>query len=162
MAKPLTDDERAEIVELLERGLSCGAIAKQVGRSGDTVSRIARDVGHRFGRSNSLRAQEARSAYCAERRADIAAAATERAEQVLQRMEGPHRVFNFGGRDNTFNEEILDQPPVDAQRAMAQTIRDLMRTVIEIHRLDTKADEGVSDVDDWLRHQMGESVQVQT
>jgi transposase len=160
MAAPLTDDERTHIVELLEQGLSCAAIAKTVGRSPGTVSNIARSIGHRFGHSNAVRAHEARSAYSAERRAEIAAEATERAQKVLASFDGEFLAHNFGGKDNTYAEHLLPAPPVEAQRAMAQTFRELMRTVIDIHRLDTKADEGVSDVDDWLRHQMGDSVQV--
>ena len=44
--KPLTSDEKLEIVEVLKRGnLSHRAVAKQFNRSQSTVSQIARDAG---------------------------------------------------------------------------------------------------------------------
>lgn len=159
MAAPLTDDERQRIVDLCGQGLSCAAVAKQVGRSPDTVSRVARAAGHRFGHTNAARARETRSAYCAERRAAIAARITEEVEAMLDDLHGEFLVHNFGGKDNTYAEHTLDEPPVEAKRAIIQAVREGMRTVLDISRHDEKADEGASDVDDWLRHQMGPSVQ---
>jgi transposase len=157
VAKPLTDDERQQIIDLCEQGRSCRDIAAQVGRSHDTVSRIAKEIGHRFGRTNLSRAQEARSAYSAEKRAELAARATERAQEVLERMSGPYLVFNFGGRDNTYEEHTLEEPPTEAVRAMAQTFRDLMRTVLDVDRHDNRNDEGLAAVDQWLRDIVGGS-----
>lgn len=151
MAQPVTDDERAEIIALIQSGQSCKAVAKTVGRSPDTISRIARSIGWTFGRTNLERARETRSAYCAERRAEIAATATEKAERLLAEMEEPFVAFNFGGKDNTYNEHHLDRPPTDAVRAMVQSFRDLMRTVIDIDRHDNQAEDGISAVDQWLR-----------
>lgn len=155
MAAKLTDDERAEIVRLIESGKPCRDIAKQVGRSADTISRIARSIGWTFGRPNLARAREAQSAYSAERRAELAAKATERAQEMLAKMDGRYLVFNFGGKDNTYEEHELEEPPVDALRAMAQTFRDLMRTVLDIDRHDNRADEGMAAVDQWLRDMIG-------
>lgn len=155
MAKPLTDDERERILELIRAGKGCAEIAREVGRAVDTVSRIAKTIGHQFGKTNLARAHDARSAYSAERRAAIAARATERAEQMLERWEQPYLVFNFGGRDNDYNEHELVEPPVEAKRAMAQTFRDLMRTVLDIDRHDNRADEGLAAVDEWLRGMLG-------
>lgn len=155
MAKPLTPDERDRIVALLATGATCRQIADQVGRSPDTVSRIAKDVGHTFGQLAGAHAREARSAYCAERRAGIAARATERAEQLLERMEGEFLVFNFGGKDNTYEEHRLEEPPVEAVRAMAQTVRDLVRTVLDIDRHDNRDEGDLAAVDRWLRDLVG-------
>lgn len=158
MAKPLTDDERDQIVTLIEAGKGCREIAEATGRSRSTVSGIAKEIGHTFGQSNLTRAHEARSAYSAEKRAELAAKATERAEQMLAKMEGAYLVFNFGGKDNDYNEHTLSEPPTEAQRAMAQTFRDLMRTVLDIDRHDNRADDQLSAVDDWLRSMIGEAV----
>lgn len=157
MAKPLTDDERAEIIELIQSGKPCREIAKQAGRSADTVSRIAQSIGWTFGHPNLARAREAQSAYSAERRALLAARATERAEEMLASMDGRYLVFNFGGKNNTYEEHELDEPPIEAKRAMAQTFRDLMRTVLDIDRHDNRAEEGLAAVDQWLRDMLGEA-----
>ncbi len=155
MAKPLTDDEREHIVALIHQGHSANEIARQTQRSADTVSRIARSIGWRFGHTNLAHAHEARSAYTAERRASIAARLTEEVEQILIDLHRPHLAFNFGGKDNTYEEHLLDEPPVDAKRAMVQSISTLMRTVLDIDRHDNRADSGASAVDDWLRSIVG-------
>ncbi len=156
MAAPVTDTERDQIIALIESGKSARDIAKQTGRSTSTISNIAKSIGHRFAQSNLARAHEARSAYSAERRAELAARATERAEQMLAKMEGEYLVFNFGGKDNDYNEHTLEQPPTEALRSMAQTFRDLMRTVLDIDRHDNRADDGIAAVDQWLRGLIGE------
>lgn len=163
-ATPLTDDERDRIIELIRSGLSRRTIAKETGRSTTTITRVAAEIGHDWlsaadarTQSSLARAHEARSAFSAERRAELAATATLRAQEMLEGWAKPYLVFNFGGKDNDYNEHTLDEPPIEAKRAMAQTFRDLMRTVIEIDRHDNRADEGIAAVDQWLRDMLGEA-----
>lgn len=161
MAKPLTNQERDEIARLLEAGQSHAEIARTVGRATGTIANIAKSIGWSGDQSRALRvrkANENRSAYSADRRAELAARATERAQEMLERWEAPYLVFNFGGRDNDYNEHQLAEAPIEAKRAMAQTFRDLMRTVIEIDRHDNRQDEGLSAVDEWLRGIVGDAV----
>lgn len=142
MAKALTDQERARIVELIQSGKGCVETSKIVGRSPDTVSRIANAIGHRFGETNLSRAHASRSAYCAERRAAIAERLVEEVDLLLDELHGEYLVFNFGGKDNTYEEHLLSEPPTEVKRALVQSVRDAMRTVIEIDRHDAKTDEG--------------------
>lgn len=151
MPAPISDNERQRIIQLLNDGHSYATIANQTSRGTSTISRIAQSIGHQAGQTNVARAHEARSAYSAERRAAIAAKATEEAERLLKELHDQHLVFNFGGRDNDYNEHLLAEPPVDAKRAMVQSFRELMRTVLDIDRHDNKADEGLAAVDQWLR-----------
>jgi hypothetical protein len=157
MAKPLTQEERDEIIDLLPTGKSAREIAAHTGRSVDTVSRLARSVGHAFGQTNLARAHEARSAYSAERRAESAARAQELADKLLGKASGKYLVFNFGGRDNDYNEHELEEPPVEALRQIAASYRDLMRTVLDVDRHDNRNDENLSAVDEWLRTIVGEA-----
>lgn len=39
-----------------------------------------------------------------------------RSEQVLDTIDGPYLVYNFGGKDNTCEEHTLAKPPVEVQR----------------------------------------------
>lgn len=158
MAKPLTDDEKQHIVELIQSGKGCAEIAREVGRAVDTVSRIAKTIGWTFGKTNLARAHEARSAYSSERRAELAARATEEADRLLRELHGEYMVFSFGGKDNTFNAKVLEEPPIEAKRAMIQGFRELIRTVIDIDRHDSRNDEGASAVDEWLRGIVGDAV----
>lgn len=155
---PVDDTERQAIIELIRTGLSRNQVAKQAGRSTSTITRIGESIGWDWlsavderTQSSLARAHEARSAFSAERRAMIAARLTAESEELLDGLHGPYLVFNFGGKENDYNEHTLSDPPVEAKRQIVQTVRDAMRTVIDIDRHDNRADEGLAAVDEWLR-----------
>jgi hypothetical protein len=155
MAKRLTDAERQEIIDLLPTGASARELAKRTGRSVDTISRIARSVGHEFGRTNLVRAREARSAYGAEARAELAAAAVEEISRLLGDMRKPHVAFSFGGKDNSYNERHFPEPDARSKRELAAAAGALGRMLMDIVRHDERADEVGSDFDEWLREKIG-------
>jgi transposase-like protein len=144
VAAKLSDDERQRIIELCEQGKSCRDIAAETGRSKSTVAALANEIGHRFGQSNASRAHEARSAYSAERRAEIAARATVEAELLLDQLHGEYLVFNFGGRDNTYEEHTLTGPPVEAKLNLMRAFQLAMRTVLDIDKHDNREEHGES------------------
>lgn len=156
MAKAVDEDERQRIIAAFDTGATCNAIAKEFKRSPDTISRIAASVGFQFGHTNLARAHEAKSSYGAEARARLAQLATERAVTALERMEGRYLVFNFGGRDNTYEEHELSEPPVEALRGLAATVRDLVRTVLDVDKHDNRSGEDLVAVDAWLVAMEGE------
>lgn len=147
----LSDDERRQIVEAIQTGEGCKEIADRFGRSTDTVSRIASTIGWRFGELNRKRMHDARSAYAAERRARIAQRLTEESERLLDALSQPFTVYNFGGKDNTFNQHKFDTAPLPARAETVRTIGVAMRTVMEIDKHDNASDEGMAAVDQWLR-----------
>lgn len=152
MAKPVTPDERAHIVDLLHEGHTCGHIAKTVHRSNDTISRIAAAEGHRFGESNLARAHEARSAYAAEARGEVASAALERARQLLAEYEATQPVVS-----GTADGPVVVEVKLDArgQKDRAQAASTLMRTVLDIDRHDNAGGRDVSAMDQWLQAMTG-------
>ncbi len=138
MAAKLTDDEKHQIATLCAAGMSCNAIAAEVGRSPSTVSAIAKANGHSFGHLNQARAHEARQYYTAEARAEIAALATRRAQELLDGFDDKQPVV-IGGAQPEVRELDLD---AKGQKDRAQAAQLLMRTVIDIDRHDRKADAG--------------------
>lgn len=66
-------------------------------------------------------ATQARMAELAVRRLEIADRFLEEAEELLDKIHGPFRVFSFGGKENTYNEHTLDGPP-------SADIRNLMQS----------------------------------
>ncbi len=130
----VTDSERARIIAAFDSGKSCRQLASDFKRSPSTISAIAKDVGHEFGRSNLVRAQEAKAAYDDERRANLLIETVGQAERVLGQLFEPGVVFNFGGRDNTYNEREVDKPPPREQREISQTYKNLMSVVLEMDK----------------------------
>lgn len=155
MGRPIADTERQAILDLLPTGKSCRQIADEVGRSPNTVARVAKSVGHQWGRVNLARAASASKAYGAERRAERLAKIDERISRILERMGQPHTAFNFGGKDNTLATLELDEPDSDALRQYASAVAQLSRAEMEVVKHDERADGDVSAVDDWLRDRIG-------
>lgn len=157
MPKKISEKERQAIVDLLPTGKSCREIAREVGRSPSTVGKVAREEGHTFGHLNLLRAYEARKAYGKEHRSELVAQLHEKILGMLSHFEGEHLVYNFGGRDNEYNEHLLKDPPVDVKQTAAKTIHLLQKTIIETLKYD-EPKEGVevgSDFDRWMEETYG-------
>jgi len=148
MATPITDEERARVKELHAQGMSRNDIARVINRSGDTVSKIAREAGLSFDRSMTIAATNARQADMAAERVRLTERLLEAADQALDAIKGPVVVYSFGGRDNTFAEETLDHAPVDmintAIRA-GKTAHDAMSRIVE--RESGHLEEAVSFLD---------------
>lgn len=141
VAKRISDTERERIIAEFATGKSCNQIAKEFGRSNNTISRIARDAGHKFAQVNAERAREINRGYTAERRAKIRLSTVQVIEDRLGEFNAPTLVYNFGGKDNDYNEHTLDKPDARTMRDLAQTIATLWRVVESID----KAEQGESD-----------------
>lgn len=168
MAAPLSDEQRQQVIDLINAGHSRNQVAKRSGRGTSTVTRIAAELGHDWlaqsdarTQASLTRAHAASSAYSAEHRATSAARNQELIRQIQDRFfDDQERALTVGTGEGTSSVKKFSLA-VD-QRAMAdaaKAIHTLQRTVLDIDRHDNRADQGASDVDDWLRHQMGESVQ---
>lgn len=152
MAKPVSDQERARIVEALSTGKSCNAIAKEFHRSPSTISTIATAEGHRFGHSNLARAHEARSNYCAEVRGEVGRAAVELAKRLLAEFDEVQPVVS-GSADGP----VVVRVELDArgQKDRAQAMSTLVRTVLDIDKHDNAGDQDAAAVDAWLAAMTG-------
>lgn len=115
MAK-LTDAERARILDLHAQGLSRNAIARETGRGAATVSRTLAAAGRTMDRSSTKQATEARQIDLAASRVELAQKMMQRAHTILDGLDGPYTVYNFGGKDNTYNEHTFTTPPIEVQR----------------------------------------------
>lgn len=148
MPKPLTEDERTRIVNLLTEGKSYREIAQNIGRSHGAIGKIARSIGHRSGRTNLARARDAKSAFCAERRALAAARAQERLEELLEGMGADQPVIVQTPKGPV----RLDVPPdARAQRDRASAAATLNRLVLDTDRHDNQAGIGMSQLEAFAR-----------
>lgn len=114
----VTDEERAEIRRLHAEGHGRNEIARFIGRGLRTVSIQAQKMGLTFDRTMTEEATRARMADLAEKRTILAEALTDDALRLSAQMWEPTVVFNIGGKDNTYTEEPVDEPPAADKRAL--------------------------------------------
>lgn len=120
--RPVEPQKRAEIISLFAEGLSRNAIARRAGVAGATVSKICADEGLAFDRSKTALAVRAHQIDLAEARVLLAKKIAVRADELLEDMDAPMFVHNFGGRENTYVEELIDSPTVEARQRMMTAV----------------------------------------
>jgi len=117
---PVTDEDRAEIIRLHGEGKGRNEIARLVGRAQRTVSVICAEEDLVFDTSMTEDATRARVAQLAALRADAAVDLLLDALKLTQQMWEPATIYNFGGKDNSFNSREVDEPPTaDKKNLMA-------------------------------------------
>lgn len=149
-APPVTDAERARIRELHAQGLSCTRIAAEIGRSKSAVTRQCQAMGLEFDRAQTRTATAAKVADNASRRAEISRRFLEKSADLLDQMDQPHTAFNFGGKDNTYEEHEFSKPPADALRTLMQAAGQAFDKHLAQDKHDSAGEEGGSAVDRWL------------
>jgi hypothetical protein len=153
--RPITDEDYEAVRDLHAQGLGRNAIARQIHRSGRTVSKLAAELGLSFDRSPTAIATEARVADGRARRAALAQALLEDAERMRLSLFAPCTIRNFGGKDNTYAEKKIDQPPFRDQRDIMSSIGIAIDRAVKLDAYD-KLDESMSGVDAWLAAMTGE------
>jgi hypothetical protein len=152
---PLSDRKRRAILADIEAEAdSCRGIAAKHGVSRTTVSDLAKKNGFAFGRQQTKRATEAAVVDAKARRAEISRKFLEKADKLLDQMDRPHLVFNFGGKDNDYNERLLDAPPTADLRNLMTSAAIAFDKHMAADRHDND-DQGLAAVDAWLRTMLG-------
>ena len=99
-----------QLTDLHAQGLTLTACAKELGRSTTAVSRRAKTLGLLWDRSQTKVATAANVADNKAKRAAIEAGLLDDVQRLRGQLFAPCKAFNFGGKDNTYNEVALDQP----------------------------------------------------
>ncbi|MFH8345026.1 helix-turn-helix domain-containing protein [Streptomyces sp. NPDC018045] len=117
MREPITDADRNQVRRLHAAGKTRNQIAREIGRSGSTVSKIARDLNLSFERGPEvIAATEARRIDLAARRQQLAEMLHQDAERLRAQLWEPCTIGAFGGKDNQWSEVTLDRPQFSDQR----------------------------------------------
>lgn len=74
-----------------------------------------------FSRAQTAVAVQARSIDLAAGRPRLAEKMLDRAERMLDDLDGSYLVYAFGGKDNLYNEQELVKPAVEVQRTAVTT-----------------------------------------
>lgn len=118
--------------KLHRKGLSCSAIAREMGVSRPTISRTAKKLGLSFERTKLIAATEARIADLAAFRVAEAEALARDAQRIREQLWRPYIAWSIGGRDNIFTSHELDQPDVPAQLSIMRAAQTAWATSMKL------------------------------
>jgi transposase len=148
---------REEIRALHAQGVPRNEIARRLGIGTRTVSVYATRLGLTFDNAEMTEvATRVRKAQLAARRMDLAEALQEDAERLTEQMWEPAKVYAFGGKDNTYEERPVDEPPADAKKALMGAAGMAIDRSLKLVPPETDQ-QGLAAVDQWLRGMMGGS-----
>lgn len=122
--KPISASKRARIVDELRKGGKLAAIARANGVSPTSVKviRIAEGLQPLPTDESKIRAAKARDVMLLDarrRRAKLMVDLLEDAEKLRARLWAPAKVFGFGGKDYSYVEHAVTEPPFkDKQNLM--------------------------------------------
>jgi len=136
----ISEDQKAEVLALHAEGLARNEIARRVGIAAGSVTNICRAEGLTFDRSETKQATEARAVDLAAGRIRLAEKMLAASEGMLDVIDGPYEVYNFGGKDNTFESRVLDSAPVEVRRNIITTAG---ITFDKLTRIVEKSDTGL-------------------
>lgn len=144
----ISETQKAEVLALHAQALSRNEIARRVGISAGSVTNICRAAGLTFDRSETKQATEARTVDLAAGRVRLAEKMLAASEDMLDRIDDEYVVYNFGGKDNTFEQRTLDSAPVEVRRNVITTAGitfDKLTRIVE--KSDTGLEQAVGVID---------------
>lgn len=131
----ITDADRDRVRELHAQGKTRNDIAKDIGRSPSTVSKIARGLGLAFDRSATAAATAAKQRDNKARRADIVARLYDRAEHVLDRLAAD--AYSFTATSvNGIETRVLDHVPAQDERHLSGALSGYLSAAERVEKID--------------------------
>lgn len=152
--RPITDQERAEVRRLHGEGLSRNAICRELERSPSTITKIAKELGLEFDRAQTAEATRIAQLDAKGRRAQLALDLLEDAERLRKQLWEPCTVYNFGGKDNDFNEARINEPSFRDKREIMSAIGLAVDRHTRLVTVDNDV-QGLAAVDAWLSSMLG-------
>lgn len=146
----ISDETRAAVLADLRETLGTpeGALRQVAARHGISMASVRR-IGDQAGvsggeltRTRVENAARAAAATNAQRRERLAARLLDVAERALDDLERPALVFNFGGKDNSYNERELQKPPVADRRNLVTTAAIALDKHVVLERFDSAGAAG--------------------
>lgn len=147
--RPVEEHVRERAIELIREGMPRNAIARELTIAPSSVSKIAADAGLTFDRATqTASATAARQHDLKVRRLELIDELMSKATDHLVAIDQPFLAFNFGGKDNSYEEHTLDRAPtgdiLNLHRAASLALKDAR----ELIRDDD--DQGVAEAESML------------
>ncbi|TYB50248.1 helix-turn-helix domain-containing protein [Nonomuraea sp. PA05] len=152
--KPLDQRVVVAILASIDAGKSRNEVAREHQVSASTVSRIAAANARTFDRTKTKNATEAAKADNAALRASTSRRFLEEANRFLDDLHRPHTVFNFGGKDNTFNSKEMPEPPIADKRNLITSAAVAIDKHLAVEKHDNSGESNAA-VDRWLTEMTG-------
>jgi transposase len=146
--RPLTAKDRRRVRELHAAGKSRNQIAREIGRSASTVSKLAVELGLDFDRSATAAATVARSTDLAARRVRLAEQLQDDAERLRAQLWESCKYGEFGGKDNVWSQVTLEQPRFGDQRQIIGAVQTAVNTSLRLQP--AEGGEGAGEVRSML------------
>lgn len=137
------------ILQMCRDGVTRNDIHRQTDVPAASISGIVKRAGLTFDRSKVRAATEARTADLRARRAELMELLLDDAHRLRKEAFEPCKAFNFGGKDNTYNERDLDQPVFTDQLKIMQAVGVAITKHIDLDKHDADPDDKPA-VDAWL------------
>jgi hypothetical protein len=145
-----TDAEDQILRDLAAAGKPISAmVAALDDRHKSSVKRRLDRLGIHGDRSQTMAATQAKVIDAKARRAALEVKLLEDAEKLREQIWAPTLVYNFGGKDNTYEERHLDEPPHADKLKLMQAIGVAVDRSLKIsdHDADTGVTEAVGALD---------------
>lgn len=133
-----TDDETLRLHELHAQGMSRNDIAREMGRSGSTISNHAAAEGLSFERGAEVAAAtEAMRADAKSRRAQMMLDLLDDADRLRLQLWAPTTLHSFGGKDHTYASRDVQQPLFKDQRDIMGAVSMALNASMRLDHHDT-------------------------
>lgn len=151
MPAPLSPEKREQITDLIRDGKTRNAIARAVGVSGATVTKVAKELETQgeapaFDRSATKRATAAREVDQAAERARLRGLLLEDAHRLRRQLWQPCVMHNFGGKDNTHNSITLEQPTFEQQAKIMTSVGICVDKIVRLDQANDGAEKEASNL----------------
>lgn len=147
--RPVEPDVRARAIDLIREGMPRNAIARELQIAPSSVSKIAEGEGLTFERANqTASATAARQHDLKVRRLELIDELVSKAADHLVAIDQPFLAFSFGGKENDYNEHLLDRAPtgdiLNLHRAASLALKDARDLIRD------DDDQGVAEAESML------------
>ncbi|WP_433465717.1 helix-turn-helix domain-containing protein [Spirillospora sp. CA-128828] len=152
---PLTPEERDRIAQLHAEGKTRNDIARELGRSQSTITKVARELGLTFDRTATAAATKAKQLDAKARRAQLKLDLLDDAERLRLRLWEPTTVVLSTPKGPA--EVRLPLPPARDARDIMGAVQAAVRSHVDLDRLDVS--DGADNAKSMLG-QLGEALQI--
>lgn len=139
----------ARAIEFIGAGVPRNAVARELQIAPSSVSKIATEEGLSFDRANqTASATAARQHDLKVRRLELIDELMAKAADHLVAIDQPFLAFNFGGKENDYNEHELERAPTGDILNLHRAASLAMKDARELIRNDD--DQGVTEAESML------------